>query len=254
MHRPLIHKIYAPLLAHFRAGRLGAFYKMNDVSVDSRILDVGGTVFMWNLASSLGLPLPREIVILNLYKAARTLPGHVRWICADARRMPFADGEFDVVFSNSVIEHLADAESQKRMADEIRRVGRSYWVQTPDPRFPVEPHYLTPFIHWIPPGPRRKLVRNGTLWGWLTRPDYRQIDERLAEIRLIRRTEFRSLFPDGQIMTERFLGLPKALIAVRGSQKRTLADSGASLVIQVANSGICEEPVTLVSIQGGRAQ
>ncbi len=131
--------------------------------------------------------------------------------------MPFTDNEFDVAFSNSVIEHVGDSRSQRAMASEVRRVARSHWVQTPDPRFPIEPHYLTPFIHWIPLAQRRRFVRNATVWGLITRPSDSQIDERLGEIRLIHQSEFRSFFPDSRIIVERFCGLPKALVAVRNA-------------------------------------
>jgi 2-polyprenyl-3-methyl-5-hydroxy-6-metoxy-1,4-benzoquinol methylase len=67
-----------------------------------------------------------------------------------AARSPSAARSFDIVFSNSVIEHVGDAESQQQFAHEIARVGRAYWVQTPNRRFPVEPHLLTPFLHFLP--------------------------------------------------------------------------------------------------------
>jgi hypothetical protein len=210
-----IHRIYKPILTFFRRKRARAFFRINNIGPESRILDVGGDLFFWNMTSSQGLPTPREIAILNVLGTDEVLPPHIRWIHADARRMPLADQEFDVVFSNSVIEHVGDSDSQRAMASEIRRVGKSYWVQTPDPRFFIEPHYLTPLIHWIPLSHRRRFVRYGTVWGWLTRPNSEQIDEILAYIRLIGPSEFRSFFPDGRIIVERFCGWPKSLIAVR---------------------------------------
>ena len=129
--------------------------------------------------------------------------------------MPFTDNQFDVAFSNSVIEHLETAANQTAMAFEIRRVARMYWVQTPDPRFPVEPHYITPFIHWLPDSVRRHVSRNGTVWGIITRPTPQEVDARLKEIRLLSPKEFRNLFPDARIVIERFAGLPKSMVAVR---------------------------------------
>ena len=52
-------------------------------------------------------------------------------LVADGCCLPFGDKSFDIVFSNAVIEHLA-AEDQKRMAKEISRVGRSWFVTTPN--------------------------------------------------------------------------------------------------------------------------
>src|ERR1700733_6331299 len=100
-----IHSIYKPILTFFRTKRVKAFFRINNIGPESRVLDVGGNMFFWNLAMREGLPIPREIAILNMYKADEVLPPHVRWILGDARKMPIGDKEFDVVFSNSVIEH-----------------------------------------------------------------------------------------------------------------------------------------------------
>ena len=183
---------------------------------EARVLDVGGTRFFWDLASELGLPRIEDITILNIEKEERREPcSNIRWVVGDARSMTFADEEFDVVFSNSVIEHVGGLDSQLRFAAEVRRVGKYYWVQTPDPRFPVEPHYLTPFIHWIPKRHRSHFVRYGTVWGLIAKPTSQQVRERVKELRLIREVEFRSMFPDGDLVVERFCGLPKSLIAYR---------------------------------------
>ncbi len=110
------------------------------------------------------------------------------------------------------------------MAGEIRRLGVSYFVQTPDPRFFVEPHLLTPFIHYLPRTARRQLLRHATLWGWLTRPSPAERDAFMAEVRLVKKSELKSLFPDGSIHVERWLGMPKSLIAMRGLRKQMRAN------------------------------
>jgi hypothetical protein len=210
-----IHDIYRPILTFYRRKRVSVFYKTNRIGPESRILDVGGNMFFWNLAEREGFPPPGELVIMNVHKPYEFLPGYVTWIIADACKMPIRDKEFDVVFSNSVIEHVGNSESQRAMASEVRRVGKSHWVQTPDPRFPIEPHYLTPFIHWIPLAQRRRFVRNATVWGLFTRPDDTEVDRMLNEIRLIHESEFRLFFPESRIIVERSCGWPKALIAVQ---------------------------------------
>ena len=77
-------------------------------------------------------------------------------MAGDGRALPFRDEAFDVVFSNSVIEHVGDAASQRRFAREVARVGRAYWVQTPNRWFPVEQHLLTPLVHWLPKSWQRR--------------------------------------------------------------------------------------------------
>ena len=94
-------------------------------------------------------------------------------------------------------------------------MGRSYFVQTPSIAFPVEPHYLTPFVHWLPKGLRRRLVRRFTLWAWITHPTQGYVDQLVDEIRLLTRTELSALFPGAAILTERFCCLPKSAIAIK---------------------------------------
>jgi hypothetical protein len=211
-----IHEIYRPILRHFRRKRMREFFEALNVTSQTRILDVGGNPFIWEIAAEDGLPRIENITVLNVYDVDHaTLPSNVHWIVGDGCKLPFADGEFDVVFSNSVIEHLGEHDSQVSFASEIRRVGKGYWVQTPDPRFFIEPHYLSPFVHWLPMDLRRKVAGRATTWGILTRPSQQEIDERLKEIRLIAPKEFKAMFPGAEIRVERFIGMPKSLVAKR---------------------------------------
>jgi hypothetical protein len=214
-----IHDLYRPILMHFRKKRMKRFYQSLNITEQTKILDVGGSPFIWEIAASGGLSEIKDITILNVFdiEDRQTLPPNVHWIVGDGCNLPFADGEFDVVFSNSVIEHLGKHESQICFANEIRRVGKAYWVQTPDPRFVIEPHYLSPFVHWLPMPIRRRFVRYATVWGILDRPSDQQIKDRIKELRLIGPKEFRGLFPDAEIIVERFVGMPKSLVAKMAS-------------------------------------
>jgi len=136
-------------------------------------------------------------------------------VLGDGCALPFADKSFDVLFSNSVIEHVGTWERQQAFAREARRVGRRLWVQTPAREFFIEPHLIAPVIHWLPHSWQRRLIRNFTVRGWLERPGPRDVEEFLAEVRLLTFAEMQSLFPDCTIMRERFLGLTKSYIAVR---------------------------------------
>ena len=83
------------------------------------------------------------------------------FVQADAtERLPFADGAFDLAYSNSVIEHLPPAR-REAFARELMRVARGWWVQTPAFGFPIEPHSLLPAAHWLPPAARRRYWRLG---------------------------------------------------------------------------------------------
>jgi hypothetical protein len=188
----------------------------------TRILDVGGVPGYWRM-----LPQPPRVVILNMPRAKAEISasgGAVdglveEWVAADARCLPFGDRSFDIVFSNSVIEHVGDAASQEKFAREVARVGRGYWVQTPNRWFPVEPHLLTPFVHWLPRSWQRALVPHGTVWGALSSvtPEQRQfyLQHYLRDIRLLGYREMRRLFPEASLIRERFLGSTKSLVALR---------------------------------------
>ena len=119
------------------------------------------------------------------------------------------------MFSNSVIEHVGTFARQKSFANESRRVGKALWIQTPARSFFIEPHFLTPFIHFFPQPVQSRLVRNFTLWGVLARPTREEAKQFLSEIRLLSKSEIELLFPDCDIVRERVVGLTKSFIAVR---------------------------------------
>src|SRR5713226_3792904 len=124
-------------MRRFRPKRMQRFVKLLGIGPATHILDVGGTSFDWAL-----LPFKTNVTILNAEIDGRL--GALRWIIGDARRLPFAEKAFDVVYSNSTIEHLYSEDNQRLAAAEIARVGKAYFVQTPNRWFPIEPHYLTP--------------------------------------------------------------------------------------------------------------
>jgi hypothetical protein len=186
------------------------------ITAETRVLDIGGTPDNWQL-----IPVSPRLVLLNRPGSEEVFgKDHAaQWVAGDGRELPFRDAAFDVVFSNSVIEHVGDAASQQRFAREVARVGRSYWVQTPNRWFPVEQHLLTPLVHWLPKSWQRAIVRRGTVWSALTRPtpDRRDfyIEHFLRDIRLLSYREVARLFPGARIVRERFLGVTKSLIAWR---------------------------------------
>jgi ubiquinone/menaquinone biosynthesis C-methylase UbiE len=113
------------------------------------ILDMGGTQAFWK-----ALPTPitnrAKITLVNLSKEKVT-EFNFRAIVGDACSLhQFEDKRFDLVFSNSVIEHVGNYEDQKRMAGEIERLGKKHFIQTPNRNFPIEPHFLFPFFQYLP--------------------------------------------------------------------------------------------------------
>jgi len=207
-----IHDVYARLLRPFRRRRMRRFAREFRATRDLRVIDVGGSPFNWSFA-----PERPRLVLVNLRAPgdAHALPDGVTHVIGDGTRLAFADGAFDVAFSNSVIEHLGTPQRQAAFARELRRVGRGVWVQTPARAFPFEPHLLAPAVHWLPRSWQRRLLRRCTPWGWISRPSPERVERFLAETRLLGAREMRELFPDCEIRRERFLGLTKAYVAVR---------------------------------------
>ncbi len=183
-------RLAGPLAARARARRHAAFFPA--LGDGARVLDLG--------CGALGLRgLEPALDITGVDIAAQdAYPGS--FVQADAAEgLPFADGEFDLVYCSSVIEHVPPAR-RAAFASEARRVGRGWMVQTPARSFPVEPHSLLPGAHWLPVSLRRQYWRLGAAGAW-------------EEIALLSRGELEALF--GPARAERALGLVKSWICVR---------------------------------------
>ena len=181
------------------------------------IIDIGGTSRFWKTAIG---PVLDEF---NAHVRVVNLPGVEK--PRSEGRMTFEDSDgcdlsryddasFDIAFSNSVIEHVGDWTRMRSFANEVRRVARAYFVQTPNFWFPVEPHCVTPFFHWLPFASRVWLLRNFDLGYWRGR---RSVDAAVAtaeSARLLSAPMMEDLFPEAKIQKERFLFLPKSIIAI----------------------------------------
>jgi hypothetical protein len=177
------------------------------------ILDVGGTQAVWETIGFANRPDVR-ITLINA-EPQETFYWNMVSIRGDARNMQtFRDGQFNVVHSNSVIEHVGYIEDMRRMAREIKRVGKRYYVQTPYLYFPIEPHFVFPLFQFLPISWRVYLLRHFNL-GWVNRSDRTHPEDDVRSIKLLSKTQFRSLFPDAVITTERFMGLTKSLLACK---------------------------------------
>lgn len=205
------------LSARFRERRMRRFLEICQPTPDTLVLDVGGNPRIWTLIPEAQRP---RVVYLNLPRAFEPGDDPLHTVFADGLHLPFADQSFDLVFSNSVVEHVGSEANQRRFAEEVRRVGRRYWVQTPNRGFPVEQHLLTPFLHWLPPTLRRAVARRFTVWELIAKPTPESrrfyVEHFLDDIRLLDRSQVQSLFPDARVLRESMLGLlTKSWIAYR---------------------------------------
>jgi hypothetical protein len=205
---------FAAITAHFRRRRMMHFARALHITPETRVLDVGGTMDYWKL-----LPEPPRVTLLNTLMATETLRTAPTWVAGDGRALPFRDQSFDVVFSNSVIEHVGERDLQEKFAREAVRVGRSYWIQTPNRWFPVEQHLFLPILHWLPHKWQRVLVPRFHFVHYVLRlrPDQREfyINHYLNDIRLLDAPSLHRMFPDARLIRERFCLWTKSLVVYR---------------------------------------
>jgi SAM-dependent methyltransferase len=205
------------LAAQLRQKRWEVFRSLTaSVERPMKILDVGGLQSVWERIGFADQPGIR-ITLLNIVKVPAD-HWNMESIEGNACSMPqFHDGQFDIVYSNSVIEHVGGDKEIRSMADEIRRVGKRYYVQTPNRYFPVEPHFVFPMFQFLPVSLRTTLVQHFPL-GWFEKiPDRQQAEEYVRSINLLTKTQVKSLFPDAVTMDERFFGLSKSIQAIKFS-------------------------------------
>lgn len=178
------------------------------------ILDVGGSENYWEMMGVTPL-LGNEIqvTLFNIEPQHVSLPG-VTSVGGDGRDMhQFSDQQFDIVHSNSTIEHVGSFEDQKRMADEIRRVGKLYYVQTPNRYFPIEPHFLFPFFQFLPVVFRVWMLQHFKL-GWYSKiTDRQNALKEIQSIRLLCKEEMNELFSEANLYEERYFGLTKSFVS-----------------------------------------
>jgi hypothetical protein len=183
------------------------------------ILDVGGLESYWKIFPADFLRGNKvRVVLLNLAQDIRPVgePDLFSTSVGDGCALPYGDGSFDICHSNSVIEHVGGWRRKVAFAREVSRVAPLYFHQTPNFWFPWEPHFGTPFFHWLPDPLKLWLAFRRPL-GW-DRP-VTSIDAGMVEIveyaSLLTRPMMAHLFPDGRIVSERLAGVTKSLIAVR---------------------------------------
>jgi methyltransferase family protein len=185
-------RVVGPLAANARRKRHERFFALTGVRPGMAVVDVG--------CGSLGLrALEPDLDVTGVDLAPRPeYPGP--FVQADAtERLPFSDGQFDLAYSSSVIEHVPP-ERRAAFAAELKRVARGWFVQTPARSFPIEPHALLPFAHWLPPSVRRPYWRLGAQGHW-------------EDIHLLGRDEVEALF--GPALGERVGPLTKSWVCVR---------------------------------------
>jgi len=196
----------------FRQKRM-IFFKeiINRLPKPLHILDVGGYEIFWE---NIGFQNSGEvkIVLLNLTKE-ETKSRNIKSVIGDATDLSvYKKNSFDIVFSNSVIEHLYTSENQKKMADEVMRVGKYHFIQTPNKYFFIEPHYILPYFQFVPKT-FKYFILTKTKFSRMRYWEKDVAEQYIEEIRLLSLNKMKKLFPKSQIRKEKFLGMNKSFIA-----------------------------------------
>jgi hypothetical protein len=179
------------------------------------VIDLGGTAEAWRRS-----PVhPASVYIINLeVEQVADLPAWMRVDRADACNLPthISNGNYDLVFSNSVIEHVGGHSQRQLFADTVHRLADRHWIQTPYRYFPIEPHWLFPGFQFLPLAARAAVSRHWPLM--YSRASGREESIRQAmSVELVSRTEMGLYFPDSTIGSERIFGLTKSLVAIKTS-------------------------------------
>lgn len=196
-------------IASVRAGRTGPF----------RILDIGGRPDYWDKVGRDFLDQQDlQITCVNLEASELSGDASSRLTLAvgDACALDYPDHAFDLVHSNSVIEHVGRFSNMVAFARETRRLAPAYYVQTPYFWFPIDPHfYRLPAVHWMPVSMQVALLKRFKLGHSAPAPDLAGTMDKVESRSILDAEQFRYLFPDAEHRFERVLGVPKSMIATR---------------------------------------
>ena len=203
-----MNRLFLELHRRSREKKYRLFLQLLRPHASTRILNVGATGTNTGLQEQFESKYTHPECITGggpsfeeSYDYGRSFPA-VTPLVFDGRSLPFADKSFDIVYSNAVLEHLPTPEDVLRFASEVQRVGRGWFVATPNFWYPIEPHYHFPFVQFLPRHAQRSLVAA------LGKTPY-------DHLRLLRKSDLRKLFPTSHVVGCRVTFYPETLVAYR---------------------------------------
>jgi Methyltransferase domain len=207
----------------FRAARISMLRTLIASSLKENqhcnILDIGGTYDFWFTWRDEIDWSRTSVTCVNLNPNDASVgkaEALVKMVQGNACDLSYiADKEYDIAFSNSVIEHVGNWRNMAAMASEVQRVAKRYLVQTPYFWFPIEPHARTPFLHWLPQSLAYRVVMYRKCGFWSKASTISQAMHSVQSAQMVDYAQFKELFGDATIVRERIFGLTKSLIAIR---------------------------------------
>jgi hypothetical protein len=202
----------------FRQRRNEEFKRRFPGLADMRVLDLGGTAMSWFVSDL----RPGSVTIVNLSRDDGPYEPWMDIVQADVCAGGF--GKYDLVFSNSLIEHLGGHAHRQQFATVVRESAPLWWIQTPYRYFPIEPHWIFPGFQFLPFRARVMVCQHWNTLHEPARKDAKEAAAAVASVELISATEMRAYFPGSEIWFERIAGLPKSLVAVKtGTLRKRLS-------------------------------
>lgn len=209
--------IIHPITRYFRHKRGKVILKYFPDIASLRICDLGGSQHFWEKLDIEGISFS-NITIYNISsnEAGSCIDSskqQIKTVIYDGCKIPASDVYFDLLVCNSVLEHVPPDKRQS-LVKEMMRVAKHLFIQTPAYLFPIEPHFIMPFIHWLP----RKIgyiFAHISLWRILSHPTQKEIDEYWWGTHLLTREELVNLFLQAIIQDEKFIGLTKSYYVVK---------------------------------------
>ncbi len=187
------------------------------------ILDLGGTETYWKIGEDF-LRANRHrlrFTIVNTEDQQIEQPDLFSFQRDSATNLALFDGRrFDLVHSNSVVEHVGNWMDMEDFAANTRRLAPRYYVQTPNYWFPYEPHFRFPGFQYLPVRMRERMITRYSLGFFQRVPTIEEARDVIYHHRLLSTREMRRLFPDGTVFHEKVAGLNKSVIAVRDEAVR----------------------------------
>jgi hypothetical protein len=180
-----------------------------------RILDIGGTFGFWEALEYTQLG-EIQVTLVNLFAEDKLPKGFQSKLGNACSLEEFSPDDFDVVMSNSVIGHVGSFEDQQNMADEIRRLGKRFFVQTPNHYFPIDWRTLVPLFHFLPLNFRAQLLHRFPIASFGRFATYADARKWAAGVRNLTNRELIALFPEATIVREYVFGLTKSFMVFQG--------------------------------------
>lgn len=217
----LFSDYYRPesLVSKLRSKRIAPLLEMveetHNVYGYVNIIDIGGTEEYWGIVPRDYLRLRNvTITIVNLPDPEMPMDhGPFKFRSGDGCNLfNIGDRSFHIAHSNSVLEHVGDWGRMRKFAKELKRISEKWFIQTPNYWFPIEPHCMVPLFQWLPKPARLWLVLHFQLGHWDRGQTVEEAMYIVESARLLNKKMLQALFPEAQVTTERFFGLPKSFI------------------------------------------